>query len=214
MQTAQRLALQADRLRDIAAGGLRYTTNSHDRECYAAVQQIAMELLALSTDEALDSLEPLRASIFSRMTPLVIGDAAIIDYTGEILLVQRHADRTWALPGGALAVGETPAEGVIREAEEETGVPCAPVALAGIFDSRLCGMAARHHLYVFTFLCKPTGERTPRPPLHETEIRDARWFSESALPRDLHAGSSMRLRQAFRAYHGDRLTHCDGLTGS
>lgn len=211
MSTAQRIALHADKLRDIAASGLRYTTNSHDRENYAAVQQIAIELLALSTNEGLDTFEPLRASIFSRTTPLLVGDAAIIDQTGEILLVQRHADRTWALPGGALEVGETAAEGVIRETKEETGIKCEPVTLAGVFDSRLCGMATRHHLYVLTFLCRLIGARNPRPPLHEAEILEARWFHEDKLPRNLHAGTDLRVRRAFRAHYGERVAFFDGI---
>lgn len=40
------------------------------------------------------------------------------------------------MPGGGFRVGETPAEGPVREALEETGLKCEPVALVGVFDSR------------------------------------------------------------------------------
>jgi 8-oxo-dGTP pyrophosphatase MutT (NUDIX family) len=48
----------------------------------------------------------------------------VIDPQGRILLMQRTDDRKWAMPGGGLEVGETPAAGVVREAFEETGVRC------------------------------------------------------------------------------------------
>ena len=76
-----------------------------------------------------------------------MGDAAVIDDDGRILLVQRADNSKWAMPGGAMEVSETPAEGVVREAFEETGVRCEVVALVGVFDSRLCGTISRHHLY-------------------------------------------------------------------
>jgi len=93
-------------------------------------------MLALATGETWEQIEPLRATIFSKPTPVTGGDAAIIDDEGRILLIQRADNGLWAMPGGALEVGETPAEGVVREALEETGVHCQPIALVGVFDSR------------------------------------------------------------------------------
>lgn len=61
--------------------------------------------------------------------------------TGRILLLQRAltdgdpAGGTWELPGGTLDGGETPADGAIREWQEETGAPVPPGALAGTWDS-------------------------------------------------------------------------------
>lgn len=38
---------------------------------------------------------------------------------------------TWALPGGAIAPGETPVQGALREAHEEAGIDPASVAVRG-----------------------------------------------------------------------------------
>ena len=147
MTPAQQIALWSDRLRDISAMGLAFCDSFHDRESYRRIQDIAIEMLATATDQSLEEIEPLRAPIFDRPAPIPVGDAAVIDDDGRILLVQRADNQKWAMPGGAMDVGETPAEGVVREAFEETGVRCEVVALVGVFDSRLCGTISRHHLY-------------------------------------------------------------------
>jgi hypothetical protein len=139
MKPAQRIALWADRLRDISAMGLHFTRNPYDSENYQHLQDIALEMLALAAGEPLENLEPLRATVYARPTPLAVGDSAVIDPDGRLLMVRRADNGMWAMPGGALEVGETPAEGVVREVLEETGVHCRPVAMVGVFDSRLCG---------------------------------------------------------------------------
>ena len=204
MTLAQTIALWADMLRDISAGGLLFNQNLHDRENYQKIQTIALEMLALATGESLERLEPLRVSMFNRPTPLAGGDAAIIDQAGRILLVRRADNQTWAMPGGALAVGETPAEGVVREAFEETGVRCEPVALVGVYDSRLCGTVSRFHLYQFVFLCRPLeGSEVVQSPSHTHEVLDTAWFAEEALPEDLDPGHVTRIPDAFRIWRGD-----------
>lgn len=210
MTPAQRIALWADRLRDISAMGLHFSESVYDRAHYRAVQDIAMQMLALATGEPLEQMEPLRASVFSRPTPLAVGDAAVIDGEGRILLVRRADNGKWAMPGGALEVGETPAEGVAREVWEETGVDCRAVSLIGVFDSRFCGSASRHHLYHFTFLCQPLSRRETERPLHANEVLDVGWFPEDELPEDMDAGHVSRIPEAFRVWHGDGRVFFDG----
>ena len=159
MKPAVQIASWADRLRDISAMGLYFAKNIHDRSAFRAVQDIAVEMLALATGEPVTQIEPLRAQVFSRPTPLVGGDAAIIDKQGRLLLVRRADNGLWAMPGGVFEVGETPAEGVAREALEETGVYCHIVSLVGVFDSRLCGTTSRHPTNVMT-------RSFPVPPSH------------------------------------------------
>jgi ADP-ribose pyrophosphatase YjhB (NUDIX family) len=211
MTPAQQIALWADRLRDISALGLVFCKNFHDRESYRQIQDIAIEMLALATGDPIEQITPLRAPVFDRPTPLSVGDAAVIDNDGRILLVQRADNRKWAMPGGALAVGETPAEGVVREALEETGVRCEPVSLVGVFDSRLCGSVSRHHLYQFVFLCKPLdGGEAAGTPSHAIEVLGARWFPEHNLPDDIDPGHVSRIPEAFRVWRGDGRTYFDG----
>lgn len=211
MTPAEQIAAWADKLRDISAMGLHFSKNIHDEGAFHAVQNIAMEMLAFATGETLEQIEPLRAPIFSHPTPFAGGDAAVIDDQGRILLIRRADNGKWAMPGGALEVGETPLEGVLREALEETGVPCQAVALVGVFDSRLCGTPSRHHLYQFLFLCKPSEQAKEGKPSHAIEVLEARWFPENGLPENIDPGHQSRIPQAFRVWHGDRRVFLDGL---
>ena len=170
-------------------------------------------MLALATGESLEQMEPLRAPIFARPTPLAVGDAAIIDHEGHILLIQRADNGKWALPGGAMEVGETPAEGAVREALEETGVHCRPVALVGVFDSRLCGSTARHHLYSTMFLCEPVPGTAQGEPTHAHEVLDVRWFAEDELPHDLDPGHGSRIPEAYRVWRGNTAAFFDRSPG-
>jgi ADP-ribose pyrophosphatase YjhB (NUDIX family) len=210
MKPAQQIALWADKLRHLSAMGLRFSQNSNDRENYRQIQEIAMAMLALATGETFAQMELLRAPVFSRPTPVVTGDAAVIDGAGRILLIRRGDNGLWAMPGGALEVGETPAEGVAREAFEETGLRCEAVAFVGVHDSRLSGSQSRHHLYHFLFLCQLEGEDAgPQPAIHPGEVLDTRWFPEQALPADLSPGHATRIREAYRVWHGDSRAYFD-----
>lgn len=211
MTPAQQLALWADKLRDISALGLHFAQNIYDREHYQAVQDMAVAMLAYATGGGVDEMEPLRAQVFARPTPLVVGDAAIIDADGRMLLIQRADNGLWAMPGGAFEVGETPAAGAVREALEETGVHAEPVALAGVFDSRLCGSATRHHLYQFVFLCRPTGAPAIVPS-HQHETRQQGWFLESELPTELDPGHATRIPIVFQVWRGERGAYFDQLS--
>lgn len=42
-----------------------------------------------------------------------------------------HLGGTWGVPGGALAPGETPVDGALREAHEEAGIPPGAVRILG-----------------------------------------------------------------------------------
>ena len=203
MTPAEQIALWSDKLRDISAMGLLFSKNIHDEGAFRAVQTIAMEMLALATGESFEQIEPLRASVFSRPTPMSVGDAAVINDKGQILLVQRVDNGKWAMPGGAFEVGETPAEGAVREVLEETGVHCRAISLVGVFDSRLCGTPTRHHLYQFVFLCEPSSQERVEQPSHAIEVLDTRWFPEDGLPEDMDPGHKSRIPEAFRVWHGD-----------
>lgn len=194
----------------MSAMGLRFSQNIYDRENYRTIQTMAMEMLALATGQPLEAIEPLRATLFSRPTPITVADAAIIRVDGRILLIRRADNQKWAMPGGALSVGETPAEGAVREAFEETGVRAEAVALVGVHDSRLCGTLSHHHLYHFLFLCSPfNGGKMETTPSHSLEILEAAWFAEDDLPPDIDPGHIGRIGDAFRMWHGDCSAYFD-----
>lgn len=200
MNPAGQIALWADRLRDLAAMGLHFAENIYDRERYRTVQDVAMAMEALATGASLDELEPLRATVFSHATPFVGGEAAVIDRAGRILLIRRADNGRWAMPGGALEVGETPAEGVLREVLEETGVACEALALIGVFDARLQGLASPHHIYLVNFLCRPLDGVEAGSPSHANEVLDVAWFDAAGLPANIHPGTLTRIEEGYRLW--------------
>ena len=207
---AHRLVAWADKLRDISAAGLQYATTIYDRERYAATQQIAMEMVALTTAQPLAQIEALRETLFNRFSPTVAGAAAVIRDDGRILLMRRSDIPRWDMPGGVLEVGETPAEGVVREVLEETGVRCKPIMLVGVYDSRRWDVGPSRHaqqMYKFTFLCVVLNHgEINSPPSHSNETLATGWFAEDDLPAELNEGHRQRIADSFRFWHGDRTT--------
>jgi 8-oxo-dGTP pyrophosphatase MutT (NUDIX family) len=63
---------------------------------------------------------------------LMPGVAAIIrDEQGRVL-IQKNKDGVWNLPAGAIDPGEKPAQAIVREIFEETGLAARPTAVAAI----------------------------------------------------------------------------------
>ena len=65
--------------------------------------------------------------------------AAVVERDGRYLLVEEHTPEGLRLnnPAGHLEPGESPLEGVVREALEETACRFAPQALVGVYLARL-----------------------------------------------------------------------------
>jgi 8-oxo-dGTP pyrophosphatase MutT (NUDIX family) len=51
---------------------------------------------------------------------------------GEILLIRRTDNGSWALPGGAVDLGESVAQAAVRETLEESGIKCAITGIVGM----------------------------------------------------------------------------------
>lgn len=208
MLPAERIALWADRLRDLSATGLEYSNSDYDIGRYETIQEMAIEMLAFATATPLETLLPLRTTVFSRMSPVVAGAAAVIDREGRILLMRRSDSHLWAMPGGQMEVGETPAEAVVRETLEETGILCIPKALVGVYDSRIWDKDIAHHVYKFTFLCEPQDEQSSEP-FDGRETLEIRWFAEGDLPADLYEGHYKRISDSYIAKDGNVQAHFD-----
>src|SRR5215216_4648537 len=61
-------------------------------------------------------------------------NVGVINEAGEVLLIRRTDNDNWALPGGAMDIGETIAEAGVRETREETGIECEIVRLVGVYQ--------------------------------------------------------------------------------
>ena len=208
MLPAEQIALWADKLRDLSATGLEYSNNDYDIDRYETIQELAIEMLALATAKPIETILPLKSTVFSRMSPVVAGAAAVIDREGRLLLMRRSDNHLWAMPGGQMEVGETPADAVVRETFEETGIRCIPIALVGVYDSRIWDKGIAHHVYKFTFLCEPQDEQSNEPfDTHET--LEIRWFAEDNLPADLYEGHYKRISDSYRVKNGSLQAHFD-----
>ena len=53
---------------------------------------------------------------------------------GEILLCRRADVMLWDVPGGTIELDETPAQGLIREVRDETGLTLQPERLIGVYS--------------------------------------------------------------------------------
>lgn len=201
MDISQTLAVVADELRAISANGLHFVKNPYDQANYERIQHIAAEVLSLIDPRPLPEIEQSMSAMPGHYTPMVMGDALVINEDGEILLIQRADSGLWAAPGGAFDVGETAAEGVARECLEETGWLVEPTSLIGVYDSRLLETRVHHHVYHISFLCRPL-ERIEYAPSFSGEALDVHWFPESRLPT-LDRGHHVWVPNAFRFWHGE-----------
>jgi ADP-ribose pyrophosphatase YjhB (NUDIX family) len=61
-------------------------------------------------------------------------NVVVVNDAGEILLIRRTDNGNWALPGGAIDLGESVAQAAVRETLEESGIQCAITGIAGIYS--------------------------------------------------------------------------------
>lgn len=61
--------------------------------------------------------------------------AIITDAQGRILLEKRRDNSLWGLPGGAMEIGESIGETIVREVKEETGLDVLPQAIVGLYTN-------------------------------------------------------------------------------
>jgi 8-oxo-dGTP pyrophosphatase MutT (NUDIX family) len=121
-------------------------------------------------------------------------NVVVVDDESRILLIHRTDNDNWALPGGAMDLGESLPQTAVRETEEETGIQAEITGLVGIYtDPR--------HVILYTsdgevrqecsvvFTACPTGGQ-PRP---SSESREVHWVDPEAIG-DLQMDRSMRMR--------------------
>jgi len=130
-----------------------------------------------------------------RATSLVpSANAVVTNEAGEVLLIRRSDNGNWALPGGAMDLGESLPETAVRETLEETGIQVEITGIVGIYtDPR--------HVILYTsngevrqefsvvFSARPIGGALTT----SEETTAVRWMPETeigSLPMD----RSMRLR--------------------
>jgi 8-oxo-dGTP pyrophosphatase MutT (NUDIX family) len=130
-------------------------------------------------------------------------NVVVTDEEGRILLIRRTDNGNWALPGGAVDLGESVPQAGVRETREETGVDCEITGLTGIYSDP-------GHVLLYTsngevrqeFSIVLTARPTGGEPTPSDESSQVRWVSlgEAAGYR---MDPSMRLRvDHYAARHG------------
>ena|SRR5699024_1014949 len=102
---------------------------------------------------------------------------------GEILFQYKGNEEKWSLPAGAIEIGEAPAEAVVREVWEETGLIVILTKLLGIFGGKEFryeypnGDKVEYHVSVFD--CEiQKGDLNPM----DNETAELRYFSPETIP--------------------------------
>jgi ADP-ribose pyrophosphatase YjhB (NUDIX family) len=116
-------------------------------------------------------------------------NVVVVNDGGEILQIRRNDNGNWAVPGGAIDLGESVALAAVRETPEETGIECAITGIAGIYcDPK--------HVILYTsngearqeFSIGPTAHPLGGQPTPGSESSEVRWVPESELPGYTMAG--------------------------
>jgi 8-oxo-dGTP diphosphatase len=95
--------------------------------------------------------------------PIVgVGAVIIVPPGGGVVLVRRKFNPLagqWSLPGGAVDLGETLEQAIVREVLEETGLTINVEGIVDVFDRVLLDPdgRVRYHYVLIDYVCCPTG---------------------------------------------------------
>lgn len=115
----------------------------------------------------------------------ILGVGAVVIDHGNVLLVRRGQEPLkgqWSLPGGALELGETLQQGVVREVLEETGLAVQTDGIIEILDRITPDETSgriRYHYVLIDFICHVTGGTL----LGGSDADEACWVQRNDLGR-------------------------------
>jgi ADP-ribose pyrophosphatase YjhB (NUDIX family) len=121
-------------------------------------------------------------------------NVAVTNEAGEVLLIRRSDNDNWALPGGAVDIGESLTQAAVRETREESGVECEITGLSGIYTDP-------GHVMLYTsngevrqeFSIVLTARAVGGQPTPSSETTEVRWVPPAELAA-FEMDRSMRLR--------------------
>jgi ADP-ribose pyrophosphatase YjhB (NUDIX family) len=143
-----------------------------------------------------DPSAPKANSLVPSVNVVVVNDA------GEILMIRRTDNDNWAVPGGAIDLGESVGEAAVRETREESGIECGITGIVGIYSDP-------KHVILYTSNGEVRQEfsivLTARPlsgqPTPSSETSEVRWVPVSEV-REYTMDRSMRIRiDDYLAHH-------------
>ena len=139
------------------------------------------------------------APVANSMVPSVT--AAVRDDRGRLLLIHKVDNDFWALPGGAMELGESVADAAVREVEEETGVTVELTGLVGIYTDPGHVMAYDDGEVRQEFsVCFHARLISGQPRQDDTETKAAAWVEPADLPSlKIHPSMRRRIDDALAA---------------
>jgi 8-oxo-dGTP pyrophosphatase MutT (NUDIX family) len=135
-----------------------------------------------------DPAAPKANSLVPSVNVVVVNDA------GDVLMIRRSDNDNWAVPGGAIDLGESMVQAAVRETREETGIECEITGLVGIYTDP-------KHVILYTsngevrqeFSILLTAIATSGRPRPSSESSEVRWVRRQDLA-GYQVDRSMRLR--------------------
>lgn len=203
----------AEALAGIARTGMGFEVSLYQRERFEEVLKVAADIRAAAAGPqadrgslAVSNLESWLASIGSGIdgyvTPKSAVGAFVGNERGELLLTKRSDSGEWYYPVGWADVGYSPAEMVVKEVAEETGIRAEPLRLVAVIDG-LTALLSPTPLYSLVFACRAVGGELAAHPL---ETLGVGFFARDAMPSPLRLGGRW-VELAFDAIDG-RLRTC------
>jgi 8-oxo-dGTP diphosphatase len=136
----------------------------------------------------------------------IVGVGGVTIQEGRVLLIRRAfapLQGRWSIPGGGLDVGETIAEGVRRELQEETGIDVRVLDQIETFERIQRDESGRvqFHYVILDYLCEAIGGEVRAA----GDATHAAWASENDLtPYALTEAATRVIRKAFAMVRADK----------
>ncbi|MET7923914.1 NUDIX domain-containing protein [Streptomyces sp. NPDC005349] len=119
--------------------------------------------------------------------------AVVVNDSGALLMIHRTDNDLWAIPGGGHDVGESIADTVVREVEEETGIEVVVQDIVGLYTNPHHVMAYDdgevRQQFSICFHARPVGGELRT----SSESSEVRWVSPADIDT-LNVHPSIRLR--------------------
>jgi ADP-ribose pyrophosphatase YjhB (NUDIX family) len=121
-------------------------------------------------------------------------NVVVTNRAGDVLLIRRSDNDNWAVPGGAIDLGESMVQAAVRETREETGIDCEIIGLVGTYtDPRHVVLYTSNGEVRQEFSIVLTARATGGEPTRSEESSEVRWVARKDLS-GYSMDRSMRLR--------------------
>lgn len=131
-----------------------------------------------------DYVKQLRARVGHDLLLFPSASAIIFNPAGQVLLLKHSNNQVWVAPGGSIEPGESPADAVVREAWEESGLHVEPIRIVGIYGGPTYEVLYANgdlvSYVMVAFECRVLGGQLRADGV---ETLEAGYFAESDLPR-------------------------------